>query len=1154
MLEKTAASLEPCGLQRVLPGATKSFQTRRQLHTTFWQHGAADVELSNAWQALMHGVFDSGNIESPRPEGLASAPAIRASAFLLDFLYPSGTVAFLRRFSPASIDRFDPHRPPQTFAKVSPRLYTSSASSRQANTASEEESRAQQENADALAEAKTTESSGVELNGSLNSKGDHGAERASDGLEITDNSAGDAKNRSYAKQLATLLAGDDPEDADQVWHHYSALDAQSREVYRAQTLFFLSKTHRVTDSWKIIELFQHLGPDRWDSQSFLAGLTAQMNLGNEQEAQDIFGKAIKLPRVSKPALIEALDILLASALNSMSLAPAVQVWGFYEPLSTRLDVEGIISQLPRVASVAGLPEKLPGFKAYFKGKKRIKNVPGRDVLLRLLVRRALVKCADSQVEPLLLLTKDPLAFEEFLRPFDRGKSKRLHISVYKIYRELPGASPSRAVLYATYKAYNSLSRSQNSAKLAGVELLWGDWHKFHESPSRRAFQQALSFYASQGNKERVFSLWSDYMKRFASIGVLQGDDAFAHLLQVHAVREEVELVQRVFNDISEKFGMKPNRHCWNILLNAYVKAGDYDNAIRVFDDLIVTVGPDRYSYGTLMHMAAVRGDLGFTIDLYRKGRRQNVIDNDTATLGALVEAYVQNDHFHEAEDVCIRSAKRGLKDTWLWNRLVHAYGTRRNLASINRLLSVMTDLDIPYDDYTYQELLLGLALCRQPQHALALMAVSIKEKAFEVREEHFHILMGAFIKTGEPHLVIRVYKLMEQCGIQATSSSMTQIMTALVQWQQMPPQIRRNTSFTQSVEKSIQEFYKTFGPSTNEAPRRWPTHNSQAPTESHLLQSHRATFQISRMVYLCTQMKNMAKVQELVDLYRQVVFGNKNSSRPLPIQLLDSMIWAEYSEQNYEGVQAIWDMMFANAKKGGVSADWIEGYDRSPKVSPRHAYVLSGGLEVMQHMCMATEDADKLQKLMEEVRAEGFEVDSKNWNLHVQYLVRLKAYEQAFDLCEEWLMPNWTGWAVERARTNMKNELPLDLRRRGAARRYMRIVTHTLYYLARGYMELERMSPWSGEAARLVRHIEHGTPRCYRAIMTMTAVNSDVERRILEGAEPGDVLVRRGEGDGEGDGDVYTGYEYLGEAEGEDGEEPYDEHAHRDETTDDNTQ
>ena len=1160
MLEKTAASLEPCGLQRVLPGAKNSLQSRRQLHTAFWQHGAADVELTNAWQALMHGVLDSSNTSSSRPGDLTTAPAIRASTFLLDFLYPSGSLAFLRRFSPTSVDRFDPYRQPHSFAKVSPRLYTSSAPLRQARKDSEETNSPQQEDTETLNEDETTSDLGPPISETV-----YGVEQRSEGLQATKISADDvAKIRSYARQLAKLLAREDPQDADQVWYHYNALDAQSQGLYRARTLSFLSKTHRVTDSWKIIELFQLLASSEWEGYSFLAALRAQLNLGNEDEALDIFGKALKLPDIDDYALAKALDMLLTAAFKSADLDFALNfatgIWQFYETLSTRFDLRRLARDFHQLASVPGLAEKVLSIKDYLTDEKQSPLcLEAREALLKLLVRRALVNCAFDQVEPLLLLTKEFAAFEQYLHNCQDNR-QRLHIAMYKIYRTLPGALPSASVLLETFRVYES--SDQNSVQLAGAELIWGDWHRFHEMPSRRAFQKFLAFYAAQGNKERVFSLWSDYLTRFPDLDVIKGDDTFTYLLQVHAVREEVGLVQTIFDDISGKFGMKPNRHCWNILLNAYVKAADYTGAIRTFEELSLAVGSDRYSFGTMMQMAASRGDLGFTINLYRRGRRKGAIENDPATLAALVEAYCQNDHFHEAEDVCIRSAKKGLKDTWLWNRLLNAYGMRRNLASINRLLNVMTDLDIPYDPFTYQFLLLGLGLCRQPQHALALLAVAIKERAFEVSQDHFLILMGAFIKTGEPQLVIKIHELMEECGVRPTSSSMTQVMTALAQWQKMPMWLRRTKSFKGSVGKAMRRFYKTFSSSHRDDAKRLSTRsrNAEEPSATRLLESDRATFQLSRMIYLFTQMKDLTRTYELLDLYRLVVYGDKDSANQLPIQLLDSLMWAEYAEKNYDGVRRIWDIALALAKEGGVSMDRVEGDTTSPRISPRYAYVLSDGLKVMQHVCMATEDSLSLQKLMEEVTEAGFEIDSKNWNLHIQFLVRLKAYEPAFSLCEKHLMPNWTGWAIERARANVKNELPLDMRRRGRAPRFLRIVTHTMYYLARGYMELERMSPWSDDAARLMRYVESDAPRCYRAIMSMTAINSDMERQILEGAEPGEILARIPEelptgleisakyknksrikqenGINDDSVETYVGFDYIGD----DGDEPAAKH------------
>lgn len=112
MLERTAATLEPCSLHKVLPSVPRSARSRRQLHTAFWNHGAASVELFDACQALLGGDMD----ELPPDDSTAAvdpaAPAKRAelmtaSAFLLDFLYPKGTLSLLRKLNCSPLDRYE---------------------------------------------------------------------------------------------------------------------------------------------------------------------------------------------------------------------------------------------------------------------------------------------------------------------------------------------------------------------------------------------------------------------------------------------------------------------------------------------------------------------------------------------------------------------------------------------------------------------------------------------------------------------------------------------------------------------------------------------------------------------------------------------------------------------------------------------------------------------------------------------------------------------------------------------------------------------------------------------------------------------------------------------------------------------------------------
>src|SRR6187402_1293094 len=98
MLERTAGCLESGSLRRLLPASRKTLKSRRTLHSSFWSHGASDLELSPLWTALVRAAdaVDQGQKTSTGTTGM-----------LLDFLYPAGTVNFLRQYSGLGIERQD---------------------------------------------------------------------------------------------------------------------------------------------------------------------------------------------------------------------------------------------------------------------------------------------------------------------------------------------------------------------------------------------------------------------------------------------------------------------------------------------------------------------------------------------------------------------------------------------------------------------------------------------------------------------------------------------------------------------------------------------------------------------------------------------------------------------------------------------------------------------------------------------------------------------------------------------------------------------------------------------------------------------------------------------------------------------------------------
>ena len=1110
MLEKTAASLEPCGLQRVLPSAHKAFRSRRQLHTTFWHHGAADIEVTGAWHTLMHGTWDLTNMAAqPLVEG-ARGPALAASTFLLDFLYPSGAIALMRRLNPVLPDRFDTARPPGGLGSLAPRLYTSSAPRSQASKKRQEETNTP---------SRTPESAVDTLQDDL---------REQEALDDSESSNRTGESSDHHGMLDELLIKDNPEDSDEVWHHFQALDDPSQEVYLGQVLVFLSKTGRLADSWKISDLFRKIDEARWDGYTFVSGVKSELNLQNNADALDIFVRGLSHERLDLPPLVEALDMLLAQSLRQETPELLRDLWNHYPEMAGYWDFEAITSHLKHVITVPGLAEKAISFHesvSQFILESGDVGVTYESIqcLQKILVRRALFVCADAQVIPLLNITKDTLAYEEFLRQAIPKRRYRLATEIYGTYRDLPGSQPSRAVHYEVFKGYTTM-KCRLPFKLAGVEVLWGDWHKYHLKPSQRAYQKYLAFYASLGDKEKVHALWKEYIDLYVEENVLHADDTFAHLLQVHAVLGEVDEVQNIFNDISGRFSLTPNTYCWNILLNAYAKVGDYDGALQTFEKLAATGQPDKYTYGTLMQMTGSRGDLGLTVDLYGRARRGGVRANE-AILGGLVDAYCQNDLFKEAEDVCIRAARKKILSTRLWNRLLHYHALRRDLVTINRILDAMATRGIPYNEFTYEQLLLGLALCRQAQHALHLLTVARQDKAFEVTPRHFYIVMGALIKTRDPEPVLSLNRMMKEHGIPITAGIIFRLVQAMGQFREHPKKGMSRQTATHWLGDALRSYYKIYGYQNrfSSVPGRSGTTGSK---RTQMLKGGSEPYQFGTMMFMFVELKDIVRAKELVDLYRYVFQGTGEET--LPVQMLNAVMLAELREGQFDLVKETWKVLLDTVKVEARSEDYDEELPHTTPISPRYRYVLSGGLKIMQEVFFIQNDAAGLAKLIRDVRDAGFEIDSKNLNYYVQLMSQLKEYREAFKTCEELLMPNWTGWYIARVRESLKHQLPLDLRRQGTSPRYLRPIATTLYRLAQAYVELDRLSPWSADARALLHELGDSCPQAIRAIQSMVRVHSSLEYEIFgdldspfAGEDEEEQTMQEGEGEGEGEGDGY---------------------------------
>jgi len=1042
----------------------------------------------------MHGTIDTTLLLEP-----ARSPSLNASAFLLDFLYPTGAISLVRRLTPMSTTGTArlPFRPRSSH--VSPRLYNSSSYPQEVESSTLQEQ-------DHVSQAERETQDGIEA------------------FALAEPEDPVAQSREHhIAVIEDILGTERYEDVDELWSHYKSLDEQSQHVYLRQILVFLSKTGRISDSRKISGLFNELDRSAWDSALFVTGVTAELNLQNHSQALSIFEEGLRFAPLDNTALVDALDVLLAAAFKPPTPELLERIWTLYPGMAGRLDFDGITTALKHLASVPDLADKAIQFPRYVTERLRESSSKeadreALDVVQKILVRRALLTCPDSLVTSLLLLTKDPLAFEEYILFAQSREKMSIATEVYTVYRDLPGGKPSKAILHAAFRAFMGLQGSP-STTLTGVELLWEDWHKFYDAPSRRAYQKHLAFYAARGNKERVYSMWVEYIERFRAdetLNIFEGSDTFAHLLHVHAVNAEPQEAQKIFDDMKDKFKIEPSIYTWNILLNAYVKADDYDGAIATFDNICAVTKPDKYSYGTLMQMVGARGDLGLTVELYRRARASGVRAND-AMLNSLVDAYCLNDNFKEAEDVCAHAAKKGIVTTRLWNKLLYYQAVRRDLASINRILNIMADKNIPYNQYTYQQLLLGLALCRQSLHALHLLTIALKEGVFRVTSTHFNIVMGALLRTSEPGSIRRLCWLMKEYGIHITEDIIFRLSQSLTKWRHLPPQERIKLTKGKWLAEAFRIFLSIYRVDAKKRRVDVPeskdcstgsTGKNIMPTE--LLRSAREVYQFGSMTHVFAQLNDTVRVQELVDIYRDIFQGSSSvEDGLLPLGMLNAVMLNGLYDKQYDRVKSTWHLLFESAKSAARSrsAHSDTSSNLSDKISPKYRYALCGGLRVMQELLFREGNPLRVQDLVKEVLEAGFEIDSKNWNYHVQILVQMKQYKAAFTICEKRLMVNWTGWQAVRAQEAMRNYISLDARRRGTSPRHLRPTATTLYRLGQAYLDLRRLSLWSGDSANTLNEIQTDCMQAVRAVKSMKRVYSELEAEIF-GSRLHDALNR----------------------------------------------
>ncbi|PSR83697.1 hypothetical protein BD289DRAFT_278452 [Coniella lustricola] len=1067
MLERTTASLEPCNFQRILTPSRISFTSRRRLRTAFWQHGAAEIELSNVWQTLSReclGVLNTQFISQS-----LSQDAHRSSSNLaLDFLWPQGTqgaVSLLRSLSPSAPAKYGQSR--LYLRGSAPRLFTSSATLSQQNPSPA--------TSEPNVVAFTSENAGAAAENSIEQEDD-----------LHDDEPYDQDNSETGDMWPGQQEAEVPAESN--------VPAEVRLNETAYKFWKLIQRNRESDLEAVWLLYHQKDIPR--------GLRQRLR-------KHFFNFAMTY----KPR-----STLLALCLKFHSITTFHQMWNVL-PSKMAPNFES----LDRILSIS---EVMYGLKLLGRWRRSVLSSKSAD--------QATLDTVDSIKENFLLpcvqhygpicnpndligfahILKDHNIYEAAIMVASKDPAMRSAADrMFREYRQLPNVKVRGFVLHAMlrYVYYPT-------DDVAGLELVLENYYARFGRLDIGGYRRSLSFYARRGDLVAVKRLWDEYILHYDEQrkprkpvpGKLIGDNPdFLVILHVHAVRGELSEVRRIFAEAQQSFGSELNIMCWNILLNAHAKAGEYDGAVSVFGVMKRAVRPDLYSYGTMMGMAGSRGDLEFTIELYRMAKNDGLTPNITM-IDCVVEAYCQNDKLKDAESIVQMTTQKGqftkAELATLWNSLLHHQSMRRELRAVNRLLGEMSKHGIPYNGETYTHLLRGLALCRQPHHALFLIQEAVKTKTWQPGFQHYTLLMTSFMKTGQLSEALKTSQIINRLGLPKSGQVFYKVLQALGQWATKLHRADAADEAKQVISKALRAFRKSIAadgkaskPLSQNGQVNTPWLSMAAEASNFKVRTAQASF----LIFVFTHLREVATIPQILELWQASSPEASGSSEP-PLKLLEALMLAAYHEKKYEEVEEIWKLIFDRVmQQSRVSAP---GRTRAEPL-PSTRYALNDSLKTMQRVYGAQNDPDKLRELITTVLRSGFRLDSKNWNYYIQFLVRMRRWREAFMVCEEHLMVSFHGWQRVRAKVaNVPKRLPLDMRRRGQDPHYPRPISYTLMMLSKAYMDLENMAAWSAEAERLQVYIEAKCPSAIAAVKTQLRTYTDFEERLLSGNDAAAVV------------------------------------------------
>lgn len=1071
MLERTAAaSLESCNIQRIIPKPTRSTKRCRQLHTGFWQHGASAIELSSIWPAL-------GRAAEAEPVENATRPlqaGLVASAFLLDFLYPSATYSLLRRLYPG-LPR--PQDGVHTSGAARRRHFTSSTATAEYGS----QNSILQPNPSAPPRIESLSSAGSQVHQQREGRGSVTSDayafsshaKAASPAEASQRSASlraanhMPRQQSNAMLLEDMLSQHGEERYHDVWDLYCRLDEEQKMDLRRDMILYLARSRGIVEVGRAISLFRQMPIDSWDDDLLAAGVLAFMRSGDLEYA---IGR-LKIGMEQK-GLVGGLEYILADTIANEKWPMLVGVW--LEFYTSRLKFEPAgrpdSIRLGRLESLPGLDKLFFSFEQYLSsdGIKAVRPINiyettklGLAALRRKMAELALAQpCQPRQAAAILGIFNDHQLYEDYLlRVLDswHGKSElnsnATWISeMYKTYRKLPGAHPSIPLLQHMFELHYP-------AGAAALQDIYQDWHRAWGDLDQWGFEKFLKFYAGLGDVQAVRRLWGRYVNKYPR--VLKKPRAFRSTMNAYAQVGDITRAEQEFQLMTDQHGVKPDLDIWNTLLKCYMRAQDYNRAVACFNEICNMYRPDSFTYAHIMAMSAKKGDLEATLGFFSRSQKDRVpVSREMAM--SLVMVYCRNDRLVEAEKICLELAERNATSTAIWNQLIHFNGMQGKLNKCYELLQAMKSFDLAWDHQTHEFLLQALVRVDQVQPAYRLLRNAYQEKLFPVGPEHFAVVMAGAVRIGDLGLVEILASHLLKAG--QTMNFNAKVALAEASFRKTPSSNR-----TRQLGKEFVTHLRSM--LIHEAQGRGAKAVATLPSDIRHLKKQ--TKSIGRAIKLLIDLRDFATAEEVINLYSSMFPKYRGGEQPFPPEVISAIMLGYFKERRFDHIHTMWNQtwkrVLARARRR-----------QSAGIYPVHEYDVSRPMTIVAKTFREENNGKGLLECVEQVTSSGFKLTRNNWNLLIRYLAEMGQWEPAMRWCETMLMPRWRGWSPGKRNLQERRQLKNT--------RVLQASNAAVLSLQHQWLELRKLAAWSATVSAKLRDIERQYPRLHYAF-----TNTDFE-------------------------------------------------------------